>query len=219
MAKKLPAIMVDTSVLVSHFQQYQCSRFQNAEHFPHLFLGDFIKREYHAVFADCLAGLQASVVASPEGQARLRQTPLIRQLIWELHSPTTLRHLASVSGTQALLPDPFLVGGGIESWNNQKIQLPFLRHPVTDLYPVLRVEILLAAESHAPSETAIRMPDEGESSTIKTMIPGQLFLSAVKELSAIRSTVNGSAWSLVAFFYINDRARSLEERQKAFEDY
>lgn len=67
----------------------------------------------------------------------------LRQLHWELGASTHLRPLARALQKAAVLPDPFVVQGGL--WCDQAPEgLQYEQHPRTGLYPVIRFDLLLA---------------------------------------------------------------------------
>lgn len=214
MAHHLPAIMMDMSVLVSRLQDNSHDTVSLSDRdIPYVLLDAVIKPDYLPCFDD--AFFSALVEAASENLATASgYPPLARQVCWEFHSPTSLRHMASLTGSEALLPDPFLYYGGFNREQSGN-QLSVERHPVTDLLAHVRVEVFLRCHQ-APVPVCISETASGKK-YMEDVCPGQVLLTPAQGCRV--DVESGTADSYVFYLYCNDRARSLEERRKAFENY
>ncbi len=69
--------------------------------------------------------------------------PGLRQLHWELGSSTQLRPVARIMERTALLPDPFVIQGGL--WHSSTpLSEPETCHPTTRLHTALRLDLVLS---------------------------------------------------------------------------
>lgn len=71
---------------------------------------------------------------------------LLRQLHQELCSSTQLRPMARILSKTTLLPDPFLMQGGLW-YASHPLPASQPQHPVTRLYTVLRLDLVLQGEA------------------------------------------------------------------------
>ena len=72
--------------------------------------------------------------------------PVIRQLFWELNSAAFLTFLEQLTGISNLLPDPYLIGGGIHQTlpgGALRVHADFNKHPLTQLDRRLNLLIYL----------------------------------------------------------------------------
>jgi hypothetical protein len=91
--------------------------------------------------------LQAAVTACPAQTAAKPATwpEALQQLHWELSASTTLRPLAKLMGTAAVLPDPWSRQGGLHG--GAVVLTEGLRqHPGTQLFTLLRVDVVLRGQ-------------------------------------------------------------------------
>ena len=98
------------------------SSYQRATPFPHIVLHDVVKLPGNAVIdaypdLDWKGWTRAHQDDYQKGKRACRnieQIPdVLRQLIYELEMPHVLKFLSAVTGKEALIPDPYLEGGGL----------------------------------------------------------------------------------------------------------
>jgi hypothetical protein len=96
--------------------------FQDAEPFPHVVLHDVVRPDakgiedaYPDLDWDGWGDLRQHAYAREKRSCReIERIPEpLRQLIYELSAPRALRFLSRVTGIDALIPDPYLEGGGL----------------------------------------------------------------------------------------------------------
>jgi Rps23 Pro-64 3,4-dihydroxylase Tpa1-like proline 4-hydroxylase len=130
------------------------STYQAAEPFPHIVMDDFLPREI----------AEAVVRAYPEPESldwirfenerekklaysEIQEFPEpIREVMQFLNSPSLLRFLETLTGIPALIPDPYLVGGGmhqIRRGGHLGIHVDFNKHRVFQLDRRLNLLIYL----------------------------------------------------------------------------
>jgi hypothetical protein len=128
----------------------------------------------------------------------LKWPDIFRQLQWELSSSTTLRPLANLMGKPALLADPWNLQGGLWSKNSELLPVSH-QHPQTQLYAVLRVDVVLCG-----SLQVVMPSDSGTTTTgvLCSISAGD----AVILLAALPVQVNASEDARVwtAYFYSPD---------------
>lgn len=205
--KNVPAMLADTDFLFRQAKQGS-DAFTGASPFPHLLLSSLIK-------APCCYALY-------EGLAITGAAPVLRMLLWELSSSTLLRHFTSLTGKPPLLPDPFMLHAGPQSFVDHDSvhsaeQEFFARHPQTQLQNVLRVEMFVASEESATfvinffnKQGQLAVSHIGRNGCVLFVNSDDYHLSYHFEKPA--------QWrSLMAYYYINDRARILngEEQPRA----
>lgn len=117
---------------------------------------------------------------------------LLRQLHWELCSSTNLRPLAKIMNKAALLADPFMVAGGM--WTtNRVLPLPSAQHPVTQLFAVLRMDLVLSGSVRAAVGESV---DE-------VLQPGDaILMDAGATIAIVAEAAMATLWT--AFFYSPD---------------
>jgi hypothetical protein len=210
--KNIPAMLADTDALFKQARQGSES-FRQAKPFPHLLLPGMIKAACRVALCEGLR--QWKSIAPSEFYPQGELPSVVHLLLWELSSSTLIRHFASLAGTPPLLPDPFLVGAGSKSWQEQSaIEMTdkdaFSRHPRTDLLNVLRLEIFLADEPGATFPLELVGADQP--STFYSVSNGTALITASDNHRMILRSASPEHWhSFVSYFYTNDRARSAEE--------
>lgn len=128
----------------------------------------------------------------------LQWPDVFRQLQWELSSSTTLRPLANLMGKSALLPDPWNLQGGL--WGKHS-ELPLVsrQHPHTQLYAVLRVDVVLCGSLQ------VTIPSNSET-TAADVLCSVSAGDALIRLATMPAQVNVSEEARVwtAYFYAPD---------------
>jgi len=204
--KNIPAMLADTDFLYRQAKGGS-DAFTQAQPFPHLLLPSFIK-------SSCCFALYEGL--KPEDTRTESKSSVFRMLLWELSSSSLIRHFTALTGKPPLLPDPFLVHSGANTFAKNEIahnaeQEFFLRHPETQLKNVLRMELFVSSEANGTF--AIDLINK----------PGQVAVSHVGSNGCVLF-VNSDTYhlhyrfkdperwhSLIAYYYINDHARSLSE--------
>jgi Rps23 Pro-64 3,4-dihydroxylase Tpa1-like proline 4-hydroxylase len=128
------------------------ARYQHAEPFPHIVIEDFLRAEYvqallpHFPVPKVRSGQEDRSADMADGKpAQFRKRWIsrehavdvaIRRLYWELNASPFVRLLESMTGIDGLLPDPYLLGGGIhqtEAGGFLRVHADFNRHPKLNL--------------------------------------------------------------------------------------
>lgn len=105
--------------------------FQDAEPFPHVVLHDVVTDKsivdaYPDLDWDGWGHLRQHSYAREKRSCRnIEEIPdPLRQIIYELWSPRALRFLSTVTGIDALIPDPYLEGGGLHCTPSGGVLVP-----------------------------------------------------------------------------------------------
>lgn len=205
-------MLADTDMLFKQAKQGG-ELFHQAEPFPHVLLSGMIKAGCRVALCE---GLRQWQKGSHQGFYPQGELPsIVHLLLWELSSSTLIRHFASLAGTAPLLPDPFLMGGGPGAWQQESVieisdKDSFSRHPQTGLQSAIRLEIFVADEPQLMFPLELVGTDQP--STFYSVSNGSaLITTSSKYRMILRSSAPQHWHSLVSYFYINDRARSLNE--------
>jgi len=213
--KNIPAMLADTDML---FKQAKLGSelFQKAKPFPHILLPGMIKTGCRVALFE---GLQQWQAGAHQGFYPWSELPsVVHLLLWELSSSTLIRHFASLAGTAPLLPDPFLVGGGPRSWPEDGVieisdKDTFSRHPQTDLQSVIRLEIFVAEDPKLMFPLELVGMDQAN--IFYSVNDGSALMTTSNNYRMIlRSSAPKNWQSLVCYFYVNDRARILNEQEQ-----
>jgi len=205
--KTVPAMLADSDFLYRQAKEGS-DAFTQAQPFPHLLLPSFIKS------ACCFAlyeGLQSEGMPSQS-----QQQPIVRMLLWELSSSSLIRHFTALTGKPPLLPDPFLVHSGANLFGKNEIvhsaeQEFFLRHPETQLQNVLRMELFVSSEPSATFALGL-INQQGHVGVSHIGTNGCVLFVNSEDYHFHCQFEKPEQWrSLIAYYYINDRARSLSE--------
>ena len=127
------------------------ARYQGADPFPHIAIDNFLEPEVitalgkHFPESEVKPG-QEDQSADLDGKAaqfrkrwvsrEARVHPALRRLYWELNSGPFIAMLEAMSGIDNLIPDPFLLGGGIhqtEPGGFLRVHADFNRHSKLNL--------------------------------------------------------------------------------------
>jgi len=214
---QIPAMLTDTDTLYRLARQGS-DVYCNAEPFPYVFLPGFIK-------ASCRTALFEGLQQWPTDSAPASFYPqsglcsVLHLLLWELSSSTLIRHFASLTGEPPLLPDPFLMGGGVSHWTGSaEWQSPsgkeFSRHPTTGLQNRVRLDILLTDRPGAVCSWEAMGAGQPHPLGCGTAI-----LSRNRDCRVRVSANDTAAWSVfTAIYYVNDHARILngQEQPRAY---
>jgi len=182
--------------------------FTQAQPFPHLLLSSLIK-------STCCYALY-------EGLGMEGKPSIVRMLLWELSSSTLIRHFTSLTGKPPLLPDPFLVHSGAHIFSSSETlhtaeQEFFFRHPETQLQNVLRMELFVSSELNATFTIDV-MDKQGGVGVSQIATNGSVLFVNSDDYFLRYRFAHPEQWrSLVAYYYINDKARNLhgEEQPRA----
>ncbi len=115
----------------------------------------------------------------------------LRQLHWELCASTQLRPMAKAMNKAALLPDTFVEQGGL--WGGAHVlQAAAPRHPRTQLFTVLRLDVLLQGAAELLVNGAVNI----------ALAAGDALLSDAADAVAFADTANIQVWTV--FYYSPD---------------
>lgn len=217
----VPAMLADTDQLFREAREGSTA-FCSAAPFPHLLLPSLIKPVCHtALFEGLRQEAQYEAAARPATARLYTQQAwpaVIRHLVWELSSATLLRHFAALTGTAPLLPDPFLVHGGVRHMTTpvtvHTAEQEYVgRHPDTGLQNTLRLELFASNEKTSAVHIEL-MNDSGHvEQTITAGNGSGLFVGSDRYYLRYRCERPEHWYSFVAWFYVNDRARPSTEEQ------
>jgi len=213
--KNIPAMLADTDMLFKQAKQGS-ELFQKAKPFPHILLPGMIKAGCRVALFEGLRQWESSSHQGFYPQAELPS--VVHLLLWELSSSTLIRHFASLAGTAPLLPDPFLMGGGPRSWQEKSVieishKNCSLRHPRTDLLNAIRLEIFVADDPQLMFPLELVGTDQA--STFYSINNGTALMTTSNNYRMVLRSSAPKDWqSLVCYFYINDRARILNEQEQ-----
>lgn len=207
--KNIPAMLADTDMLFRQAKQGP-QGFDAAKPFPHVLLPGLVKASCRVALCEGLREWQRDPHAGFYPQGALPS--VVHWLLGELSSSTLIRHFASLTGTGPLLPDPFWLGGGPQSWQDETVVQEadrdfFPRHPKTDLQNVIRLEIFVADEPH--QVFPLELSGAGQPPTFYSVSSGTAVLTASQHYRMIKRSSSPQHWcSLVTYYYVNDRART-----------
>lgn len=221
----VPAMLADTDQLFREAREGSAA-FCSATPFPHLLLPSLIKPVCHtALFEGFRQEAQPEAAARPAAGRLYTQQEwpaVIRHLVWELSSATLLRHFASLTGTAPLLPDPFLVHGGVRRMSapvtvHTAEQEYVWRHPETGLQNTLRLELFASNEKTSTVQIELLDANANVAQTLAAGNGSGLFVTSDRYHLRYRCERPEHWYSFVAWFYVNDRARpSTGERQHGY---
>ncbi len=144
----------------------QAVSYRTAEPFPHIVIDDFLSSEA-VVYLESLfpslpdgkdQGVSAHLSHKDGSRAQygkhwvsreLSVDPAFRRLYWELNAAPFVRFLQRLAGIPKLLPDPYLLGGGLHQTGPGgflEVHADFSRHPDLDLARRLNVLVYLNSE-------------------------------------------------------------------------
>ena len=219
-------MLVDTDHLF-RLAKEGAATFLQAQPFPHLHIAPFLKPVCcQAVYE----GMQEWPPTAPGSfYPQLEIPSVMRLLLWELSSSTVIRHLSALTDKPPLLPDPFLLRSGISAFTGAALahvaeQEFFGRHPETQLQNVLRMELFVSNEASATCWLEL-LDREGRVATTHIATNGSVLLlnSDHYHLRCQANTAEGAPaakWhSLIAYYYINDRARVASDAEPARSGY
>ena len=215
--KNIPAILADTDFLYRQAKA-GADAFIQAQPFPHLLLPSFIK-------ANCCFALYEGL--NPADSRAESKPAVLQMLLWELSSSSLIRHFTALTGKPPLLPDPFLIHSGINTFSCKEIvhhaeQEFFLRHPETQLQNVLRMELFVSSE--AAGTFAVDLIDNTGQLAVSHVGTNGCVLFVNSDQYHLRYRFEGAFekpehWrSLVAYYYINDRARNHSQLNEGGEE-
>lgn len=220
----MPAMLADTELLFRQARQGHAA-FAAAAPFPHVLLPGMIKANCRVALCEGLREWRRQLATGALQSApypHITVPSVVHLLLWELSSSTLIRHLASLSGTPPLLPDPFLHGGGPVAWTEESTEHSsagdfFARHPHTGLQNRLRLEIFLAEDPAATFPLELVGP--GAPSTYYAVANGSGLLVPSDNYRMVYRSRAPQQWcSFICYFYVNDQARILngEEQPRAY---
>jgi hypothetical protein len=147
---------------LNQLAEREAGAFQSAEPFPHIMIDDFFSPELvEAIRAeipdyqklktnkDAWETLEDGTVAQFRKtflSMEMRAGRLTRQLYWELNSADFLTFIERLTGIEGLVPDPYLLGGGIHETKRDGyllVHADFNKHPELKLDRRLNIIIYL----------------------------------------------------------------------------
>ena len=211
-----PAMLVDTDHLF-RLAKDGASTFLQARPFSHLHITPFLKPVCcQAVYE----GMQEWPAPAPGNFYPQGELPsVMRLLLWELSSSTVIRHIATLTDKPPLLPDPFLLRSGVSAFTGGECvhvaeQEYFQRHPETQLLNVLRLELFVSKNPAATFWLEL-IDTDGKIATSHIASSGSALLLNSDRYHVHYHCVQNTKWhSLVAYYFINDRARNLNGQEQ-----
>ena len=149
--------LIDYSKLEGRAGEELRTRFRTAEPFPHAVIEDTLLGEpdelANAFPEPSWKGWTNRTWPGQTGKWSCRDIDVMpeamRELIVELSAPRFLRGLARITSIDALLPDPFLQGGGLQCMDPGGVLAPHLdrdRHPTFGLFRRVNVLVYLTRQ-------------------------------------------------------------------------
>lgn len=197
-------------------------RFSSAEPFPHVVVDDLlqISSDQVASFPDAewphWDRLGDTYQLNKYACSSIEWIPEpFHQLITELSEPRFLRTLEQVTGIRKLLPDPYLVGGGLHLSGPGGILSPhtdFHLHRVLDLYRRINLLVYLNAEWSESDGGCLQLYDDQR--PVKTILPlwGRvvLFQTDDRSVHGFPTAIVDGRWrrSVALYYYTAQEAAS-----------
>ncbi len=146
--------LIDYSKLEGKAGEERRTRFRVADPFPHTVIEDILLGESdelaNAFPERSWKGWASRTSTYQSGKSSCRDIDVMpeamRELIVELSSPRFLRGLSRITSIDALLPDPFLQGGGLQCMDPGGVLAPHTdrdRHPTFGLFRRVNVLVYL----------------------------------------------------------------------------
>ncbi len=198
-------------------------RFQNAKPFPYVHIRDFLK----IPFADILWQFPIPEWGGWLRCADLYQRnkmyysdidgilPSLRALIQDLSSPAFLQFLERVTGIEAILPDPYLEGGGLHCSGPGDILTPHTDfHVYQRLHLFRRLNVLLYLNPEWKQEYGgcLELYEKGSKTAAVTIVPEWgscvIFKTDDDSVHGFAQPILGNRWrrSIALYYYTSSEA-------------
>jgi len=197
------------------------ARFASAEPFPHLVLDDFLNLDRHTVL-DQFPGdgwehwkrFQDAYQHQKRACGDIEVLPeLFRSMIYELSSPSFLKFLEQVTGISALIPDPYLMGGGLHSSGPGGILAPhadFHMYGKLALHRRINVLVYFNPDWRAENGGCLELFHKGEKTPAASVTPdfGRMVMFATDDRSihGFTTPIAQGRWrnSLALYYYTSE---------------
>lgn len=223
--------LIDFDYLMSMLPEWR-SAFANAEPYPHLVIDNFIDLALVRALVDeipnyrelknskdaweTLDSGKAAQFKKDFLSMELRAGRLTRQMYWELNSAEFIVFLQQLTGIAGLLPDPYLLGGGIHETRRDGylvLHADFNKQKETGLDRRLNIIVYLNETWPADYGGALQLWERDQSRCVKTVEPvaGRAVLFATEpdtwhgHPEPLRCPEEESRKSLALYYYSRTR--------------